>query len=161
MSLPWKFKVLIMKQLVFLKSLTSRSEPQGTSKSPHYHFLINDLNMSQWRSSNIWDMTIIPWVDLWVIQVHIHPHHLPPSWMLNRLYMFLAKWFIIFHQPRFPWNSRGFPFQIATFWGPNRSCFWSRFHLTRCFKPPQIRVQGQTILCYLLLGCTRKFVNGS
>ena len=37
--------------------------------------------------------------------------------------MILAKWKKI-HQPRFPWNSRGFPFQNATFWG-RRSCFWS------------------------------------
>ena len=28
---------------------------------------------------------------------------------------------IIFHQPGFPWNSRGFPFLNATFWGEN-SC---------------------------------------
>ncbi len=28
---------------------------------------------------------------------------------------------IIFHQPRYLWNSRGFPFQKATFWGEN-SC---------------------------------------
>ena len=28
---------------------------------------------------------------------------------------------IIFHPPGFPWNSRGFPLQTATFWGP-RSC---------------------------------------
>ena len=27
----------------------------------------------------------------------------------------LAKWFIIFHQPRFPGNFRGVPFQKATF----------------------------------------------
>ena len=32
------------------------------------------------------------------------------------------------HRPRFPWNSRGFPFQKATFWGP-RSCFRSRFRI--------------------------------
>ncbi len=28
---------------------------------------------------------------------------------------------IIFQQPRYPWNSQGFPFPNATFWGP-RSC---------------------------------------
>ena len=48
--------------------------------------------------------------------------------------MNLAKWFIIFHQPGFAWNSRGFPFQNATFWGP-RSCdvaiIWPDICLTK------------------------------
>ena len=32
--------------------------------------------------------------------------------------LYLAKWNNISPLPRFPWNSRGFPFQKATFWGP-------------------------------------------
>ena len=38
---------------------------------------------------------------------------------------------IIFHQPRFPWNFRGFPLQFATIWGPKNSCFRPRWNLTR------------------------------
>ena len=34
---------------------------------------------------------------------------------------------ITFHQPRFPSKKRGFPFQNATFWGPNAgSCVFGR-----------------------------------
>ena len=36
---------------------------------------------------------------------------------------------IIFHQPGYPWNSRGFPFQNATFW--EKSVVWGRDNLTR------------------------------
>ena len=36
---------------------------------------------------------------------------------------------IIFHQPGFPWNSRGFPLQFTTIWG--KSVVWGRYNLTR------------------------------
>ncbi len=48
--------------------------------------------------------------------------------------VFMVVWIIssgqiiIFHQPRFPWNSRGFPLQKATFWG--KSVVWGRYNLT-------------------------------
>ena len=40
---------------------------------------------------------------------------------------------LIFHQPRFPWNSRGFP-SLATFWGP-RSCEVTIIWPERIFLP--------------------------
>ena len=33
----------------------------------------------------------------------------------------------IFHQPRFFWNSRWFPFQNATFWGPKKKRVFGRY----------------------------------
>ena len=38
------------------------------------------------------------------------------KWYLVEVYK--SGQIIIFHQPRFPWNSRGFPETSATFWGP-------------------------------------------
>ncbi len=38
---------------------------------------------------------------------------------------------LIFHQPGFPWNFRGFLLQFTTIWGVFRSCFRSqKFHQT-------------------------------
>ena len=74
----------------------------------------------------------------------------------------LAK-FLIFHQPRFPWNFVDFPFQNTTFWGEHNSCVIRSFKLVfstaprgpwippphRCAKKPKIAIPRATTNCWL------------
>ena len=69
---------------------------------------------------------------------------------------------IIFHQPRFPWNFRGFTFQNATFLGANRSCeviiiwhglgmtwgnVWLHSYLWALKVVRQLSIQNPNLLC--------------
>ncbi len=66
---------------------------------------------------------------------------------------------IIYHQPRFPWNSRGFPFPKATFGGPIGRVR-SRPNLTRAHETKNIEVvtmswHGRNYYCFFLLEGTK------
>ena len=58
------------------------------------------------------------------------------GWYHEPQHVHLSGQIIIFHQPRFPWNSRShFPYYSPPFAG-NRSCFRSRANLTRLMPFP-------------------------
>ena len=84
-------------------------------------------NMS--LQANLQITTKYPTVYVYVYRYYIHLPWLCEYWNTH-LILHQSGQIIIFHQPRFPWNFRGFPLLFTTIWGEN-SCFRSRCHLTR------------------------------
>ena len=76
------------------------------------------------------------WLLVWRKHPKVQPSNtVNKSWVTSPSDFAAWRWIKIYiwpnynisPSPRFPWNSRGYPFQKTTFWGP-RSCY----NLTRC-----------------------------
>ena len=59
----------------------------------------------------------------WFKKPQWHTKNIPlPRDVLKGIFHNYSGQIIVFHQPRFPWNSRGCPFLNASFWGPRDPC---------------------------------------